>query len=86
MGQYVFQGYVQEFMKIKLEASKPLDGYNTPEKLARFIKEEFELFGIKVDVSNMQYKAALRTLAKIFLNSLWGRFSLRKQLSHTIVT
>ena len=54
----VFQGYVQEFMKIKLEASGSPDGYDTPEKLDQFIKEEFELFGIKVDVSNMQYNAA----------------------------
>ena len=82
----IFHGFVQEFMKIKLEASGPSDGYDTPEKLDQFINEEFELFGIKVDLSNMQYNAALRTLAKICLNSLWGRFSLRNQLSQTIIT
>ena len=82
----VFQGYVQEFMKIKLEASGPPDGCDTSEKLDQFIKEEFDLFGINIDVSNMKYNAALRTLAKICLNSLWGRFLLRNQLSQTIVS
>ena len=81
----VFQGYVREFMKVKLEASGSPDGYNTPEKLAQFIKEEFELFGIEIDLSNIKYNAALRTLAKICLNSLWGRFSLRNRLSRTEV-
>ena len=41
-------------MKIKLEATGPPDEYDTPEKLDQFITEEIELFGIKVDVSNMQ--------------------------------
>lgn len=81
----VFHGYVQEFMKVKLEASGPPEGYDSAEKLDQFVREEFELFGIKIDVNNMKYNAALRTLAKICLNSLWGRFSLRNQLSRTVV-
>ena len=81
----VFQGYVREFMKLKLEASGKPDGYDTPEKLARFIKEESELFGIEIDVNNIKYNAVLRTLAKICLNSIWGRFSLRNRLSRTEV-
>ena len=66
-------------MKIKLEASGTPDGYNTPEKLAQFSKEEFDNFGIEINPANMKYNAALCTLAKICLNSLWGRFSLRNQ-------
>ena len=72
-------------MKIKLEASGPPNGYDTPEKLAQFIKEELDKFGIEIDLINMKYNAALRTLAKICLNSLWGRFSLRNQLSRTVI-
>ena len=34
----------------------------------------------------MNYNAALRTLAKICLNSLWGRFALRNLLSKTYIT
>ena len=48
----VFRSFVKEFMKIKLEASGPPNGYDTPEKLDQFIREEFELFGINVDLSN----------------------------------
>ena len=72
-------------MKIKLEASGPPDGCNTPDRLNQFIKEELEIFGITVDPDNMKYNACLRTLAKICLNSLWGRFSLRNQLSRTVI-
>ena len=48
----VFRSFVKEFMKIKLEASGPPNGYDTPEKLDQFIRGEFELFGINVDLSN----------------------------------
>ena len=61
-------------MKIKLEASGPPDGCNTPDRLNQFIKEELEIFGITVDPDNMKYNACLRTLAKICLNSLWVVF------------
>lgn len=61
----VFWGYIQEFMKFKFEASGTPDGYDTPEKLAQFIEEELDNFGIEISLTNMKYNAALRT-PKIF--------------------
>lgn len=58
----VFWGYIQEFMKFKFEASGTPDGYDTPEKLAQFIEEELDNFGIEISLTNMKYNAALRTL------------------------
>ena len=52
-------------MKIKLEASGPPDGYNTLEKLAQFITEELDNFGIEIEAASIKYNAALRT-PKIF--------------------
>jgi hypothetical protein len=39
-----------------------------------------------IDKSSIGYNPAMRTLAKVCLNSLWGRFSLRNQLARTIIT
>ena len=82
----IFKEYVREFFKIKLEASGFDKDIDTPEKQEKFLQECKEIFGIKVDKANMNYNAALRTLAKICLNSLWGRFALRNLLSKTFVT
>jgi hypothetical protein len=73
-------------MKIKIEASGYPDGITTPEQQQQYIEECKEKFNIDIDQNNVKYNAALRTLAKICLNSLWGRFSLRNQLSKTIVS
>ena len=82
----IFRGYVREFFKIKLEASGFEKEFDTLEKQDQFLIECLELFGVKVDRENMKFNAALRTLAKICLNSLWGRFALRNFLSKTFVT
>ena len=82
----IFKKYVREFFKIKLEASGFEKEFNTEEKQDIFLKECLELFGVEVEKGNMIYNAALRTLAKICLNSLWGRFALRNLLSKTLIT
>ena len=82
----IFKGYVREFFKIKLKASGFDKEFDTIKKQDQFLNECEELFGIKVKREDVQFNAALRTLAKICLNSLWGRFALRNQLSKTIVT
>ena len=82
----IFKEYVREFFKIKLEASGFDNDIDTEEKQEQFLQECEKIFGIKVDKANMNYNAALRTLAKICLNSLWGRFALRNKLSKTTVT
>ena len=81
----IFKNYVREFFKIKLEASGFDSEFDTEEKQNLFLKECFELFAVEVEKGNMKYNAALRTLAKICLNSLWGRFALRNLLSKSIV-
>jgi len=82
----LFQGYVREFYKIKLESSGFPEGINTPELQQQFILECKTIFGIDIDVNNMRPNPAMRTLSKICLNSLWGRFSLRNSLSKSLVT
>ena len=82
----IFKGYVQDFFKIKLEASGFDKEIDTQELQDQFLKECYEFFGISVERENIKLNSALRTLAKICLNSLWGRFALRNLLSKSYVT
>nr|CAD2188347.1 unnamed protein product [Meloidogyne enterolobii] len=43
----------------------------------KFIKECMEMFGIKIEKEKMELNKGRRTQAKLCLNNLWGRFSLR---------
>nr|CAD2202557.1 unnamed protein product [Meloidogyne enterolobii] len=43
----------------------------------KFMKECLEMFGIKIEREKMVANKGKRTQAKLCLNNLWGRFSLR---------
>ena len=66
----LFRNYVQEFMRIKMESSKPLK-----KDLDDFKKEVKE--HLDIDLGDIKYNAGMRKIAKLCLNSLWGKFGLR---------
>jgi hypothetical protein len=68
----LFNGYVNTFLKIKIEASGYPPGIVSEEDKTRYIKEILDTEGIELDRDQIVYNAALRTLAKLFLNSLYG--------------
>ena len=73
----LFIGYIRRFMKIKLESSKY--DFKTKEEETNFklkIKKSSD-----IDVEKFEFNAGLRSLAKICLNSLWGRFSMQNNMS-----
>uniref|UniRef100_A0A914MNX3 DNA-directed DNA polymerase n=3 Tax=Meloidogyne TaxID=189290 RepID=A0A914MNX3_MELIC len=84
----LFQPYISEFMAEKIHSS----GFdsnikNNTQAEDQFIKECSEKFGIKIDRSKMNPNKGRRTQAKLMLNNLWGRFSLRNfGLSQCIIT
>ena len=66
-------------MKIKLESSKY--DFKTKEEEANFearIKESLD-----IDIEKFEFNAGLRSISKLCLNSLWGRFGLRTNMSQT---
>nr|CAD2182910.1 unnamed protein product [Meloidogyne enterolobii] len=74
----LFAPYISEFMAAKIHSS----GFDNCmkgnfEKEEEFIKECKEKFGINIDRSKMGPNKGKRTQAKLMLNNLWGRFSLR---------
>ena len=75
----LFKGYIKRFMKIKLESSN--HDFKTKEEKANFkarIKDSQD-----IDIEKFEFNAGLRSLAKICLNSLWGRFGIICNMSQT---
>uniref|UniRef100_A0A914KXM4 DNA-directed DNA polymerase n=1 Tax=Meloidogyne incognita TaxID=6306 RepID=A0A914KXM4_MELIC len=74
----LFNPYISEFMSQKIHSS----GFDNSikgdiEKEDKFMKECLEMFGIKIEREKMVANKGKRTQAKLCLNNLWGRFSLR---------
>ena len=75
----LFKEYIRRFMKIKLESSKY--DFKTKEEETIFkakIKDSLD-----INVEKFEYNAGLRSIAKLCLNSLWGKFGQRNNMSQT---
>ena len=72
----LFKEYVNTFLKIKQEASGYPKDCVTDEQKQAYIDEYYEHEGIRLDQENIEYNSGLRSLAKLMLNSLWGKLFL----------
>ena len=75
----LFKGYIRNFMKIKLESSNY--DFKTKVEEANFkarIKDSLD-----IDIEKFEFNAGLRSIAKLCLNSLWGKFGQRSNMSQT---
>ena len=73
----LFEDYVNTWLKIKQEASGwPKDDMTEEEKQS-YIKDYFDHEGIQLDYYKIEKNPGLRTLAKMMLNSMWGKFGQR---------
>ena len=73
----IFKGYVSQFLKIKQEASGKPAWVKTESDLEKYIKDYEIKQGIKLDKNKISYNPGLRAIAKLCLNSLWGKFGQR---------
>jgi hypothetical protein len=78
----LFKGYVQDFIKIKLENSIDRNKLSD-EEIDKFIEETNFQLGIKLNKSKIGLNEGKRAVAKICLNSLWGKFGQRQNMSKT---
>lgn len=74
----LFKEYVKDFMKIKLETS-PHD-FKTNEEYIKVIQEKLD---INLDPNKMQDNPGKRAVAKLCLNSFWGKFGQRLNMRQT---
>jgi len=74
-------GNFRLFLKIKIEASGFPENVKTDEDKINFKMEYKEKYGIDIDLDNVKKNPGLRHIAKLCLNSLWGKFSMRNTLA-----
>ena len=71
----LFKEYVNTWLKIKEEASSwPEHVGEDPVKQQDHITNYFEKEKIQLDPTNIEKNPGLCTLAKMMLNSMWGKF------------
>jgi len=79
----VFETYVNLWLKIKQENSGPPDWVKNDEDMEKYIQLYKEKEGIELDRESITRNEGKRSIAKTKLNSLWGKFALRKNLTKT---
>ena len=72
----LFKEYVNTFLKIKQEASGYPPDCVTDDQKQRYIDDYYEHEGIRLDPDKIEYNPGLQYLAKLILNSLWGKYTL----------
>ena len=71
----LFEGYINTFLKIKQEASGwPSEVGEDAEKRRAYVEAYEEKEGIRLDESKIEKNPGMRSLAKMMLNSFWGKF------------
>ncbi|KAG8235576.1 hypothetical protein J437_LFUL013126 [Ladona fulva] len=76
----LFSSYINCFLKIKQEASGYPSWCNNPESRKNYIKSFFDRERISLDEGAIKHNPGMRQLAKLMLNSFWGRFGMRENL------
>lgn len=76
----LFKEYVKDFMKLKLETSAWKGDFKTVEDYIDAVKRKLD---ISLEKDKIQDNPGKRAVAKICLNSLWGKFGQRQNLSKT---
>jgi hypothetical protein len=80
----IFKDYVAEFLKIKQESSDYPDWVTTEEDKLKYIGDYKTNMGIDLDPSKIEKNEGLRFIAKLLLNSLWGKFGQRNNMNKTV--
>ena len=79
----LFRDYIKEFMRIKMENSKPpVVGenctYKSIDEFKKIVKERLD-----IELGKIKHNEGKRQIAKLCLNSLWGKFGQRLNLTQT---
>ena len=77
----IFAGYINTFLRIKQESSGYPDWCKTEQDKIKFKQDYFEAEGIRLE--NVEKNKGMRAIAKIMLNSLWGKLAQRDNMTKT---
>jgi hypothetical protein len=70
----LFKDYVHTFLKLKQEASGYPKHCTTEQSRDEYVRTYRERQGISLDKERIELNPGLRLVAKLFLNSAWGKF------------
>lgn len=79
----LFAYYINLFLKIKQEASGRPSWVESDDDLKRYVESYEQREGIVLNPEKIEHNAGLRSLAKLLLNSFWGKFGQRQNLTKT---
>ena len=71
----LFKEYVDLFLKVKTENSDFPQGCETYSQKLEYVENFFCVEGIHLDINNIEFNSAKRNVAKILLNSIYGKFA-----------
>ena len=82
----LFKDYINTFLKIKQEASGWPSHCTTEEAKQKYIQDYCVHEGIRLDYNSITHNPGLRGLAKLMLNSFWGKFGEKPNKPKVVVT
>lgn len=83
----LFADYVAMWLKVKQEAAGWSKlGCHTPEEQEAFVTDYEREMGIAIDPTKVAYNPGMYAIAKLCLNSLWGKFAQRSNFGMTVDT
>jgi len=77
----LFTSYINKFLKMKTEASGYPSGITTQVLKDKYISDYLLVEGIQLDKENIKLNEGMRAIAKLMLNSFWGRFGMQTNKS-----
>lgn len=79
-----FKSYIRTFLRLKiLSSKKPFSADAPEEEKQTYFATVREKYGFDIQESEFEENPAIRALAKLLLNSLWGKFGQRNDLVQT---
>ena len=79
----LFTTYVNTFLKVKQEASGWPEWCVNEQTKQKYIQGYYDKEGILLDYDKIMENPGLRSLSKLMLNSFWGKFGQRANLTQT---
>ncbi|KAL3084392.1 hypothetical protein niasHS_008166 [Heterodera schachtii] len=76
----IFKDYVRLLIKLKIESSGFPEGVSSVVQKQRYADEYRRIYEVEIELENVKKNPGLRFIAKLMLNSLWGKFSMRNEL------
>ena len=70
----LFSEYINTFLKLKVEASGWPSWCTDDRKKQQYVEEFYRKEGIRLNPDKIEYNPGRRSLAKLMLNSFWGKF------------